>query len=161
MAFENVNTVSLKNSINSCISSINYSSSKQIINDIANNDIWSTSSRDKLSSLLQTLINTRYKDLEKKLQNYLTIADKIEKYQQLANSVSSSEALLESLETELSDASRVNLTYQSQGKQDTKEAIENKKKMDEILDKINSNTSDVNKNKSELTKLKNSIESLL
>lgn len=103
MAFENINVISLKNAINSCMNSINYNSSKEIINKISGSDIWNTESKKNFERALTKLINIRYLELENKLKNYLKIADKIEEYQKLSSVNASSQIELTNIMNELNE----------------------------------------------------------
>lgn len=103
MAFENINVISLKNEINSCMNSINYNSSKEILNKISGSDIWNTESKKNFERALTKLINIRYLGLENKLKNYLKIADKIEEYQKLSSVNASSQIELTNIMNELNE----------------------------------------------------------
>lgn len=103
MAFENINVISLKNAINSCMNSINYNSSKEILNKISGSDIWNTESKKNFERALTKLINIRYLELENKLKNYLKIADKIEEYQKLSSVNASSQIELTNIMNELNE----------------------------------------------------------
>lgn len=80
MNFDSVNVASLKNAINSCKSSIDYSKSEQIISDIASNSVWNAKSKENFSKALNKLINEKYKKLEKKLDECMQLAGGIEKH---------------------------------------------------------------------------------
>lgn len=95
MAFENVNIASLKGSINSCINTLNYNATNNIINNISNNNIWQTDSRNTLKKALETLKNTRYKNLKDYLYKCSTIAGYIEQYK-------AKEALIKSYQNQIS-----------------------------------------------------------
>lgn len=154
MAFENVNTELLKNSINSCISSIDYSSSSQIITDITNNSVWSTSSRDNFKKAMEKLIDVRYKALENKLNDYLELINQIEKYKSISDSTASMQLELSILNDELST---INQTSDSQ----QISALENDTKVSDITSKINSLNENISNNENTLASLKSSIELLL
>lgn len=141
MAFENINTELLKNAINSCISSIDYSSSKQIVTDITNNNIWGTASRDNFKKAMEKLINVRYKDLENKLNEYLKLVEQIEKYKSISDSNVALQLQLSTLNASLA-------TLDSENDSD-------------ITDKIDSIKSEINSNEVTLASLKSNIELLL
>lgn len=84
MAFENVNVTSLRNALNNCEDRINYSRSKELINNISNPNVWQSDSQPILKEALEKLINVRYKDLEGKLEDYKLACNYIEEYQELA-----------------------------------------------------------------------------
>lgn len=152
MSFENVNVTSLRNSINSCINSINYTNSKEIINRITNNDVWSTASRDNLSKSLTKLIENRYEVLENKLTNYLKIADKIEEYQRLAAMQAESQAMLVTLNSELNNL--INISSNN-------EANNEKNSIDNIKNQITKINDEINSNEIKMSSIKNGIEGLL
>lgn len=83
MAFEDVNVERLRSAIRACKSSINYSSEKEIINTLSNDNVWQCQSKTKLKVAMQTLTNERYAELKEKLETYETIVNNIEKYQAL------------------------------------------------------------------------------
>ena len=135
MAFENINTELLKNALNNCINSINYSSSKQILDDIQGNNIWVCASRDNFKKALEKLINVRYKELESKLKQYCTLVDQIEKYKQVLDNNATLQAQLQALDVEDSEST--------------------------TLDEISSINSKINSNDIMLANIKGNIESLL
>lgn len=108
MAFENINTELLKNALNNCINSINYSSSKQILDDIQGNNVWVCASRDNFKNALEKLINVRYKELEDKLKQYCALVDQIEKYKQVLDNNASLQAQLQALDIENNESSTLN-----------------------------------------------------
>ena len=59
MALEEVDTNSLRNAITSCKNAINYSSEKQILNNISNEKNWKSASCNNLKTALTKLIETR------------------------------------------------------------------------------------------------------
>jgi chromosome segregation ATPase len=101
MAFENVNVPSLKNAINACRSTLNCNYSLQLINNISNNDVWCAASRDNLKRALETLTNIRYKELEKKLDSYLNVAQMIEEYQNLQSTNADMQVQINNLNSKL------------------------------------------------------------
>ena len=135
MAFENINTELLKNALNNCINSINYSSSKQILDDIQGNNIWVCASRDNFKKALEKLINVRYKELENKLKQYCTLVDQIEKYKQVLDNNATLQAQLQALDVEDSESATLN--------------------------EISSINSKINSNDIMLANIKGNIESLL
>lgn len=82
MAFENINVSSLKNALNSCKNSINNNISKELKNSVMNSDVWHCDARNNLRGSLNELENL-YNKLTDKINHYLSIANEIEKYQQL------------------------------------------------------------------------------
>ncbi len=83
MAFESVDVISLKNSIRACREAINYDTSSGLIGSISNNNVWECASRDNLKKALETLVNNRYKELEKQLDSALAVANLIGEYKNL------------------------------------------------------------------------------
>ncbi len=135
MAFENINTELLKNALNNCINSINYSSSRQILDDIQGNNVWVCASRDNFKNALEKLINVRYKELEDKLKQYCTLVDQIEKYKQVLDNNASLQAQLQALDIENNESSTLN--------------------------EVSSINSEINNNDIMLANIKGNIESLL
>ena len=131
MAFENINTELLKNALNNCINSINYSSSRQI----QGNNVWVCASRDNFKNALEKLINVRYKELEDKLKQYCTLVDQIEKYKQVLDNNASLQAQLQALDIENNESSTLN--------------------------EVSSINSEINNNDIMLANIKGNIESLL
>lgn len=80
MAFENVNPVSLRNAITQCKNAINHSKTDNLINDVSNSSVWQCSSQKNLKDALSKLRDKRYKELEKKLDEYANIASYISDY---------------------------------------------------------------------------------
>ena len=160
MAFENVNVSSLKNSINSCIDSINYSSSKEIIGKISSNNIWQTSSRDNFKRALTKLVDVRYKNLEKKLKDYLKIADMIEEYQKLSNNQSASQLKLAQINAQINETSDFIKNYNSTtGNAD--ELNTKKSNLNKLVAQKESIKKSINGNDTSLATLKSNIENLL
>lgn len=82
MAFENINVGSLKSALNSCKNSINNNISKELKNNVINSDIWHCNARNNLRGSLGKLEGL-YNDLNSKIDHYLSLANEIEKYQNL------------------------------------------------------------------------------
>lgn len=142
MAFENINVISLKNAINSCINSINYNSSKEIINKISGSDIWNTESKKNFERALTKLINIRYLELENKLKNYLKIADKIEEYQKLSSVNASTQIELANIMNELNE-------------------LTNENEIATLNDQVSNLKKEIDNNEIKLTTIKRGMEDLL
>lgn len=142
MAFENINVISLKNAINSCINSINYNSSKEIINKISGSDIWNTESKKNFERALTKLINIRYLELENKLKNYLKIADKIEEYQKLSSVNASTQIELANIMNELNE-------------------LTNETEIATLNDQVSNLKKEIDNNEIKLTTIKRGMEDLL
>lgn len=140
MAFEEVNVVMLKNSVNNALSMINYNNSKEIIDGITNNDVWNNKSRDNFKRALNKLVNEKYSKLEKKLNSLLLVADKIEEYQELSRlNVESQEKLNEI--SQLLDNNQLGELENSENlkmnEELNKNILENETKMKVIINTIN------------------------
>lgn len=160
MAFENVNVSSLKNSINSCIDSINYSSSKEIIEKISSNNIWQASSRDNFKRALTKLVDVRYKNLEKKLKDYLKITDMIEEYQKLSNNQSASQLKLAQINAQINETSDFIKNYNNTtGNAD--ELNTKKSNLNKLVAQKESIKKNINGNDTSLATIKSNIENLL
>lgn len=83
MAYENVDVIKLRNSINELINAINYSYTENVLQSIANDGIWNSKSRNALKRRLNSLINEDYNNLKSKLETYKQIPDLIGKYKSL------------------------------------------------------------------------------
>jgi|GEM_PF-7024939 len=81
--FYNVDVIVLRDALNSCKSALNYEISKEILSELSSDEIWQAQAKKRFTEALDTLHNTRYKDLEQKIDAYLQIADQIEQYQNL------------------------------------------------------------------------------
>lgn len=140
--FDDVDTQLLKNAINSCIESINYSKSEQIIADITNNSVWEASSRDNFKKSMEKLINVRYKNLENKLSDYLKLVEQIEKYKAISSDMAA-------MQLELSAISESDIALNSDT--DTESNEKDVEKLD----------TDIKSSENELAVIKSTIESLL
>ena len=89
MAFENVNVDELKRSLQKCLDTINYDNTSNIINSLDSNVIWESKAKGNLKSSLQTLKDTRYQELKKKLEEYIKIVDDISSYKGNSSAVQS------------------------------------------------------------------------
>ena len=88
MAYENVDTSRLRAAINDCKNTLSYSSSNSAINGLTD-DVWSGSAKKNLTSALNKLVNTRYKEIEDTLDEYLSVVDSIESYQSASSTLGS------------------------------------------------------------------------
>ena len=155
MAYENVDVGSAKTAINQLKSSINYNSSKQILNDLGSNESWSANSKNNLKNAINTLINTRYKDLENYLEKCMTNLSKIESVKQMQAQNASYEGQINSKRTEYNNAKR---QYDSMPDKSTPEAIRLKTKIDQLNRDINNLQNEKNKNGSNLASAQNGID---
>ena len=83
MAFENVDTKRLIDALNQCKQGINHSKVDSINSNLKSNSIWVSKSKKNLTSSIDKLVETRYKSLEKEIDNYIEVANYIEKYKTL------------------------------------------------------------------------------
>lgn len=104
MAFENIDTKRLIDALSQIKQSINYKKIENINSNLKSNSVWVSKSRDNLTSAIDKLVNTRYKKLEKELENYLEVAQYIDKYK----------TLQEELKRDLSDQSKIQQTIKNQ-----------------------------------------------
>ena len=141
MAFENVNVVSLRNALNNCEDRINYSRSKELINNISNPNVWQSDSQPILKEALQKLINVRYKDLEGKLEDYKLACNYIEEYQELAKQNQNLLATNKSLQRDLyNDDNEKNVSIER---------------------KINNNKGQINSNENRMEVLERQVNGLI
>ena len=140
MAFENVKVVSLRNALNNCEDRINYSRSKELINNISNPNVWQSDLQPILKEALEKLINVRYKDLESKLEDYKLACNYIEEYQELAKQNQNLLASNKSLQRDLYDDNEKNTSVER---------------------KINNNKSQINSNENRMEVLERQVNELV
>ena len=104
MAFESIDTKRLIDALSQIKQSINYKKIENINSNLKSNSVWVSKSRDNLTSAIDKLVNTRYKKLEKELENYLEVAQYIDKYK----------TLQEELKRDLSDQSKIQEAIKNQ-----------------------------------------------
>lgn len=141
MAFENVNVTSLRNALNNCEDRINYSRSKELINNISNPNVWQSDSQPILKEALEKLINVRYKDLEGKLEDYKLACNYIEEYQELAKQNQNLLATNKSLQRDLYN--------------------DDNEKNSSIERKINNNKGQINSNENRMEVLERQVNGLI
>ena len=141
MAFENVNVTSLRNALNNCEDRINYSRSKELINNISNPNVWQSDSQPILKEALEKLINVRYKDLEGKLEDYKLACNYIEEYQELAKQNQDLLATNKSLQRDLYN--------------------DDNEKIASIERKINNNKGQINSNENRMEVLERQVNGLI
>lgn len=161
MNFENIDTNLLRNSINQCIESINYTNSEQIINSIMDDNTWGTLSRDNFRRALETLINEDYKNLEMKLKQFLEAVDVIEKYKEKNSDLTSQSTLINELNEKLELAEENYSSFKTSNNLETNEALEVSNEIASLKEEISNNTKSMDSNEVELLKIKNKIESLI
>ncbi len=160
MAYENINVNQLRSSIRQCLNSIDYSESKEVLSSIKNNGVWNTASRNTLSTALDKLVDTRYKDLEKTLKAYLKIVDKIEEYQKLSKQIDGMNSELSTMNSNLTTAKNVGTQLKSSNA-DVSKQQENDNKINNLNSQISSKKSEINGKKQDLDRLKKQIDNMI
>ena len=161
MAFENVNVTSLKNALMQCKNSINYETSKELINSLSNFGIWQSDSQKKLVNAIELLSTDRYNQLEKKIDDYLQVAHYIENYKSLEE---------ENLTLNKQYASLNNKLYYNEKYTETKTTADGTKVTEEksrrvkdnnVQSKMNSIKEQLRDNELEMNNLKNNVANLI
>lgn len=153
MAYENVDVTRARNAINQCLNSINYNNSSNILNDSKDNKNWNADSKTTFRTALDTLVNTRYKELKDYLNQCLTTINNIEKYKNLQSQNATYDSQIRTKSAELSTQQS---KYRKLDDKSTAEAKNIKSKIDklereikDLKNKRENNSSDmvdVNKN---------------
>ena len=144
MAFENVDTANLRNALNSCKTSIDDTITRSLINKLSGNNVWDTSSKDKVSEKIKILEEKRYKDLKEKIDKYLNLVPQIEEYQRLAQENNQSESSCQNMSEQLR-------------KEKEKAAKEGKSYNGNINSEINNLNSQINSNKQRMKEIENYV----
>lgn len=161
MAFENVNVTSLKNALMQCKNSINYETSKELINSLSNFGIWQSDSQKKLVNAIELLSTDRYNQLEKKIDDYLQVVHYIENFKSLEE---------ENLTLNKQYASLNNKLYYNEKYTETKTAADGTKVTEEksrrvkdnnVQSKMNSIKEQLRDNELEMNNLKNNVANLI
>lgn len=134
MAFENINTVNLRNSLVACKEAINTQTIIELKNKISNDDVWKSKSRDTLKRSLEKLETVRYKELEDKLNNYIDLVQYIEEYQNLQMTINEDQSKYNSLSSNLTEE-------KNKEKKDSSKMYEIQSKMDDMSTRIGSSRS--------------------
>lgn len=133
MAFENVDTVSLRRALTSCKNSLSYKETEKLIGSISSST-WACEAKKNLQNSVDKLVNVRYKDLEKKLDDYLSAISSIEEYKSLEKENKSLESKLASLRASSSKVKEKNVEMEK-----IKSRIrENKTRMDNLKNRVES-----------------------
>lgn len=149
MAFEQVDTNSLKKALIECENKIDYNKTKELISDISNSNVWQTESQKNLKKALEKLKNKRYKELESKISNYQTLVTYIEKYQELVRENESLESQYSSLSSKL---------YYTETYTDSDgTTITETKKDTSVETQMNNIRNQINKNKKEMESLESKV----
>lgn len=153
MAFESVNTTSLRNALNQCKNSINHNTSKELINSISNKNTWESESQENLKRALTALNDVRYSELEETINNYLSIVNDIERYQTLQKTNTSLRQQCNNLQRSLQPSDIRMVTIDG----DESLPLTLNKNYTEIKGKISNLQSQISENNNEMTSLKNKI----
>ena len=81
--YSKVNITNAREAINSIIDGLNYETSKNIIDSANDSTYWQGDSKQTLINALNKQVNTNYKNLKDKLDNYLVIVDYMESWKEL------------------------------------------------------------------------------
>lgn len=133
MAFENVDTVSLRRALMSCKNSLSYKETEKLIGSISNST-WECEAKKNFKNSVDKLINTHYKDLEKKLDDYLNAVPLIEEYKELDKVNKQLEKVLISLKATYSSNNGKN----NEVKKINNRILENKTQMDNLKNRVES-----------------------
>lgn len=161
MAFESVNVASAKKALNDCLNKLDDNKSIKVMSGIKNNKVWNTSSRDTLYDALNQLVNTKYKNIRKKINGYLTAMSKIEEYKNNEFQKNSKTNEINDYQEKI-DIEYSNLSVYEQNPEDYEEEIKQSKENIRIYnDYINSLNSDINTYENKMTSLKNEIDAII
>ena len=138
MAYENIDTASLRAALNDCLNTIDYSSSSSIISGLTDG-VWMGNSKNNLVGALDRLVNTRYKNVEDAINHYLSVADAIDIYQNANNN-------LNSLESQKSEK-------EQQLKIEQSKSNKNQSKIDTLQNEIDSLTTQINNQKNQMNEI--------
>ena len=156
MAFENVDVTSLRNALTSCKNSINYNTSKELIDSVSSS-VWQTSSQKKLNKSLKALTNTRYKELENKLNDYIEAVSYIEQYKSYENENKTLQNKYNSLNNSLYKNEQYTVTSTDANGNEVTETRVRTVKDTGVESSMNSISNQINSNKSEMNTLKNKV----
>ena len=157
MAFENVNSHSLKQSLQSCKNTLQQSQVQSLLDDVASENGWICDSKKELVQALNKLVNTRYKELENRLNEYISVANKIDEYQELEQENRTLSSRLTSLNSKLyyieyyKEKQEVNgeEVYVTNSRWQKDINVQNQ--MSQIEEKINQNKKQMNNLKAQIT----------
>lgn len=157
MAFENVNSHSLKQSLQSCKNTLKKSQVQSLLDDVTSENGWICDSKKELVQALNKLVNTRYKELENRLNEYISAANKIDEYQELEQENRTLSSRLTSLNSKLyyieyyKEKQEVNgeEVYVTNSRWQKDINVQNQ--MSQIEEKINQNKKQMNNLKAQIT----------
>lgn len=131
MACENINVDMLSSAVNNCLSSIDYSISKEILIEINNSSIWNCASRDNFKKSVEKLTGEKFKMLEEKLNTIKKVIPLIEEYQKLKMMNIDNQSKLLEIDNTLEGENLNNLSILE------KDISDNEIKMEVVLNTIN------------------------
>ena len=138
MAYENVDVDQLRSSLNACKSSLDCSTSKELVGGISDT-IWTGGAKSNLTSAISKLTNTRYTDLKSKIDEYLKVVDQIENYKKLSASSGSLKSQ--------------RLTKEYELKMERQKANPSKTRINQLQNEINSLNSQINSANSQMNSI--------
>jgi|GEM_PF-6077961 len=83
MAFESVDVSRAREALRSIKNSLTTNKEQEILNAISDTSVFQTDAFTQLRESIKKLIETRYKDLSKLIDDYLKIVDLVEEYKKL------------------------------------------------------------------------------
>ena len=157
MAFENVNSHSLKQSLQSCKNTLKKSQVQSLLDDVTSENGWICDSKKELVQALNKLVNTRYNERENRLNEYISAANKIDEYQELEQENRTLSSRLTSLNSKLyyieyyKEKQEVNgeEVYVTNSRWQKDINVQNQ--MSQIEEKINQNKKQMNNLKAQIT----------
>ena len=160
MAYENVNVSSLKNALSSCKSSLNYSTSNNLKSDAMNASVWDSDSKTTFNKAVNQITNY-YGELESKIDHYLGLADKIQRYQDLVAENASLRSEYASLEPKLYYEVResYNERWNEQEQRYDRDWRTVTKKDEAVASRMNAITAQISANEGEMASLDSQIQS--
>lgn len=161
MAFESVDVASAKRALNDCLNKLDDNKSIKVMSGIKNNKVWNTSSRDTLYDALNQLVNTKYKNIRKKINEYLTAMSKIEEYKNNELQKNSKTNEINDYQEKI-DIEYSNLEVYEQNPEDYEEEIRQaKENINTYTNYINSLKDEVSDCDNIMSGLKNEIDTMI
>ena len=162
MAFESVDVDSLRSAISSCVDSINYNDSLELIGDIGNDNVWNSESRTHLKNALIKLTNTRYQQLKSKLSVANQVADLIAEYKKLEQENKDCNSRISSLEPQLYYTESYIAGYETDENGNTHEIWGTRTVLDtSVQNEINKLKKKIKENKIRMKEIEGRVSSLI
>lgn len=155
MAYDNVNTTSLINSLNACKDALNYYRCRAINDSLSNPSIWESDVKYNIQRAIDSLVNDGYKELERMLNDYIATADNINNYQKLEKEHASLKSNCNTLENELKEEKKDRWYEDENGK--WQKATKNETKINEIENNLKNTKTKINEISSKMDNLQNTI----